>query len=598
MLREAKLKICMLIVASATLGLSGCGGSDGAAGAAGAVGAAGPAGTDGATGYSCWDLNSNGIADANEDLNGDGVIDTLDCREPLPGTEINVSGKISTALGSLDRFAGITFFPAGTLQADPDAIGGVIGTVGLDGTYTIILAEGSYDILASRPGYEDVMELAFDVVDGGTNVMDFLLPEIPDTDYIGSEQCSVCHLQYYETFAQTGHPFKLNKVVDGQQPVYPFTSLTGVLERITDEDGTTDNTLGTPMTWEDVTYVIGGYNWKARFIDADGAIVTGSEVQYNFATDGMSGYHDNEVDKPYNCGNCHTTGWVHQDDLLSPDRQDGLPFMHGTFTEPGVHCEACHGSGAKHTKFRGGMVVDATPRTLLDLTADDAGFGKPVDCGECHTRDGERDYPAYTSGFDNALLAAEVADTRPNEMGGRIAAKGGFIRHHEQYDEILGIDPDSLLTTRSNSFLAAHGNCMNCHNPHGSAVKDDHPLYTGIAGVDHGNTGCTTCHADYSPDMRDGGMQNLECVDCHMPKLGKSAVAFPPVAEGAPSLGDVSSHIFSIDVLATTPQFTEDGGFAYPALTNAYACETCHNASLFPLPDTFYETFTFHNNIL
>jgi len=38
-------------------------------------------------------------------------------------------------------------------------------------------------------------------------------------------------------------------------------------------------------TWDDITYVIGGYNWKARFIGTEGYIITGDEdatSQYNF----------------------------------------------------------------------------------------------------------------------------------------------------------------------------------------------------------------------------------------------------------------------------------------------------------------------------
>jgi OmcA/MtrC family decaheme c-type cytochrome len=68
----------MTIVALAilTLGIAGCGGSDGNDGAAGATGADG---ADGAEGFSCWDLNENGIKDPEEDLNGDGVVDVLDC---------------------------------------------------------------------------------------------------------------------------------------------------------------------------------------------------------------------------------------------------------------------------------------------------------------------------------------------------------------------------------------------------------------------------------------------------------------------------------------------------------------------------------------
>jgi OmcA/MtrC family decaheme c-type cytochrome len=59
-----------------TLGLAGCDGDDGAAGAAGA---AGQPGDDGDPGLACWDLNGNGVGDPEEDLNGDGMFNALDC---------------------------------------------------------------------------------------------------------------------------------------------------------------------------------------------------------------------------------------------------------------------------------------------------------------------------------------------------------------------------------------------------------------------------------------------------------------------------------------------------------------------------------------
>ncbi len=70
----------------ASFGLSGCDGDDGATGAAGTAGAAGLAGTDGSDGISCWDLNQNGVGDLpDEDINGDGVVDVLDCNAYASG---------------------------------------------------------------------------------------------------------------------------------------------------------------------------------------------------------------------------------------------------------------------------------------------------------------------------------------------------------------------------------------------------------------------------------------------------------------------------------------------------------------------------------
>jgi len=55
----------------------------------GANGAAGADGNDGAAGLHCWDLNENGIADPAEDLNGDGIVDVLDCNALVSGAYEN-----------------------------------------------------------------------------------------------------------------------------------------------------------------------------------------------------------------------------------------------------------------------------------------------------------------------------------------------------------------------------------------------------------------------------------------------------------------------------------------------------------------------------
>jgi hypothetical protein len=57
-------------------------------------GAAGGAGRGTVGGLNCWDLNGNGLPDADEDTNQDGVIDALDCQgapgepgQPVPGVD-------------------------------------------------------------------------------------------------------------------------------------------------------------------------------------------------------------------------------------------------------------------------------------------------------------------------------------------------------------------------------------------------------------------------------------------------------------------------------------------------------------------------------
>lgn len=94
---------------------------------------------------------------------------------------------------------------------------------------------------------------------------------------------------------QTGHPFKFTKVEGDQAPFLPFTSaedLTDALSRVTGAM----NTLGVPDGWEETTCLIGGFHWKARWLDADGFRVTGTGTQWNMATDRMVPYSATSVD--------------------------------------------------------------------------------------------------------------------------------------------------------------------------------------------------------------------------------------------------------------------------------------------------------------
>ncbi len=118
-----------MLAVLASFGLTGCDGDDGAAGANGAAGVAGVDGADGSNGsdgINCWDLNQNGVGDLpDEDLNGDGVVDALDCNafasgayqaeqlhkgyfteHPYEGTEscMNCHGKIGDEVITTGHF--------------------------------------------------------------------------------------------------------------------------------------------------------------------------------------------------------------------------------------------------------------------------------------------------------------------------------------------------------------------------------------------------------------------------------------------------------------------------------------------------------------
>jgi len=331
-------------------------------------------------------------------------------------------------------------------------------------------------------------------------------------EYAGSEKCGSCHEEQYDKFVLSGHPYKLTKIENGERPSFPYDPITG---------GVRNPPEG--FTWDDISYVIGGYAWKARFIDQDGYIITGGEgsaTQYNFANNdvgkpaGWVAYHAGEQ-KPYDCGSCHTTGYS------ARGNQDGLEGLIGTWAFPGVQCEECHGSGSLHAENPSGvrMVVERASQL----------------CGQCHVRG------------------------NPAE----IDASNGFEKHHEQYEDLYN----------SKHFAIS---CVTCHDPHASSVYADEKVNPtkGIRQV------CESCHWQNLVQNNEDHSNLVECIDCHMPPMAKSAQG-----DLALFTGDVRSHQFSINPDANAPQFNEDGTKVTPYLTLQYACQHCHNGEVYSAQD-------------
>jgi hypothetical protein len=298
--------------------------------------------------------------------------------------------------------------------------------------------------------------------------------------YLGSEACAECHPEIYNDFRVSGHPYKLMESAKARNRPIP---------------------LPEGYTWDDITYVIGGYKWKSRYMGVDGYIITstadGTEGmnQWNYLTRRWVDYHPGEL-KPYDCGRCHTTGYS------STGNQDGLPGIVGTWAFGGIQCEACHGAG---------------------------GHFEPIDdsaaaCGTCHIR-GD-------------------ADTIP--------ARGGFIRHHEQYNEFLA-SPHADL------------DCVSCHDPHKQSATSIH-------------TTCQDCHSNVAESYAGTVMDqwDVTCEDCHLALASKSADALGLYR------GDVQTHLFDINTDASANLFTEDGNFVAldgsgkAGVTLDFACLACH----------------------
>jgi hypothetical protein len=267
-------------------------------------------------------------------------------------------------------------------------------------------------------------------------------PPVQQNAYVGSAACgslSACH-HHDSVVGQAqgwGHHFMLTPVVNGQKPGAPL-----ILP---------DNPPN--GSWSQVAFVLGGFGRKALFVTSGHQFVTGAAAQYDlpsnrFPDPAFAPFAAGQsVAYGFSCFQCHTTG---------PDSTTG------TFNEPGVQCEACHGMGKLHT------LHPSASNIILDDSA--------ALCGRCHSR---------------------------SANGARVGAAGGFIENYQQYQEFQSSSHHAELT------------CESCHAHHVGVQRNQSG---GLARV------CTDCHLGQTIDhVQIDGRPN--CVDCHMARATLSARA-------------------------------------------------------------------------
>ncbi|MBX2999538.1 MAG: cytochrome c3 family protein [Caldilineaceae bacterium] len=266
--------------------------------------------------------------------------------------------------------------------------------------------------------------------------------------YVGSQTCGRCHEEYYNSYTQTGHANILTPVVDGQPVGRPFTQVAQP---------------PSGHTWEEIRYVVGGYNWKAHFIDQEGYLITGEEAQYNLPNrwlrmgDTWAAYQPAERAE-YTCGSCHTTGYVPE------GNQHNLPGIVGSWAEDGVGCEACHGPGGNHVNDPYLVSLEVNQDSRL--------------CLNCHVR-----VETSTIRVEGALIDHQIAYQSPE------AAK------HRIMDCVTCHDPHQ--TTVHATGAAVKTDCESCHF--------DKRLYQKFANFRHAS--CTDCHM---PRMITSALSNPE----------------------------------------------------------------------------------------
>jgi nitrate/TMAO reductase-like tetraheme cytochrome c subunit len=301
--------------------------------------------------------------------------------------------------------------------------------------------------------------------------------------YVGAETCKMCHSGKYNTWREAGHQSVLLTADEAQARSLPVPE---------------------GVNWSDVSYVIGGYKWKIEgWLDHDGYFITkvnGQEIlnQYNVMTGRwVQGKTGDNVQ--YTCGSCHTTGYS------ASGNQDGKPGLVGTWAFRGIQCEQCHGPGSDHAGSGGGAAM------TIDTSS--------ASCGACHVRGDPNQIPAKDS---------------------------KYIRHHEQYNELLQSPHESL-------------DCVDCHDPHKK-------------GAESFRTTCASCHGDVAEAYQGTIMDDsgVTCTDCHMPLAGKSAESL------GEHKGDLKAHLFKINTDPNAKFVSDDGQFVNGYLTLDFSCLQCH----------------------
>ena len=327
------------------------------------------------------------------------------------------------------------------------------------------------------------------------------------TEYVGDQVCSGCHPDIAQTYMKSGHPWSLTAVT-GKSPSYPYTQLTSIPKG---------------YTLQDISFIVGGYFWKAIFLNSQGYIITDAPGatgdanymnQLNFGnaalglTTSWGSFHSGETDLSFTCGSCHTTGYS------KAGSQNDLPGIAGSWNEPGVRCEACHGPGSLHA---------TNPKGVRILVERDSGL-----CRRCH----------------------EYVSTAQLDI------KNGFIQHSDQYGD---------LSQSKHQVL----DCLTCHDPHSGIVQLQQE------GLQTTNLLCQDCHwqeAQFQSNPRHVAV-NIGCTDCHMPHLIQSGSA-----NVLGFTGDMRTHVMAIDPRQIS-QFKEDGSLATGQISLDYACRHCHGST-------------------
>jgi predicted CXXCH cytochrome family protein len=247
-------------------------------------------------------------------------------------------------------------------------------------------------------------------------------------EYAGSQACRSCHARQFESQSKTGHARALARAADGSLGQWAFGAGLKAITWVSQsgEDAYVEHGMSYYSATKSMALTPGHTDSK--------------DVRYRtFDPDATA----------LKCFRCHSTG------PLSVDAS-----THGIQpSEPGIHCESCHGPGSEHVKS-GGAAGLLNPKRLSAIELNDF-------CGTCHRKAPEGDWTDKWR-----------------------------TRHQPSY------------LNQAACFRKSAGtlNCLTCHDPHRPVVETAASY----------NQLCLNCHK--APRHRTA-VGTRACADCHMPQV-------------------------------------------------------------------------------
>ena len=331
-----------------------------------------------------------------------------------------------------------------------------------------------------------------------------------DAAYVGSAFCLDCHSDEHTQWADSLHPKMMRRVDEKGAVLADFS----------------EDNPDAQFSLDAAVWVIGS-KWQQQFMGNDGEKETLLHGAWQvgkqaWETKNWDGW---QVPEPLSrCHGCHTVG---------------LNVENGSFVEPGIGCESCHGPGEWHVDTAGhGRIY-----SLLDSMM----------CGQCHTRgkskDGNFFFPvSYKPGKN---LEDHFDEIKPDyiQNSSHWWGNGRERKRHQEYFAWKQGGHANSLKSFTEGYDGKYGeltnDCLVCHAA--TAAMKGKGAGVGLDDVEHGITcavchyshgdldeprlGCDSCHSKgayfHHPTRNEGHIPcpssaNVQCVNCHMPLTGKN----------------------------------------------------------------------------